>query len=76
MPLKILPLKFKILSRILGELTFFGKVVLLALCAAALYAVYELTGLAHTTEGSLHHLVGRTDKGDNGTVGSLTWVYI
>ena len=36
----------------------------------------ELTGLAHTTEGSLHHLVGRTDKGDNGTVGSLTWVYI
>ena len=46
MPLKILQLKFKILSRILGELTFFGKVVLLALCAAALYAVYELTGLA------------------------------
>ena len=46
MPLKILQLKFKILSRILGELTFFGKVVLLALCAAALYAAYELTGLA------------------------------
>ncbi len=46
MLLKILQLKFKILFRILGELTFFGKVVLLALCAAALYAVYELTGLA------------------------------
>ena len=46
MLLKILQLKFKILFRILGELTFFGKVVLLALCAAALYAVYELTGFA------------------------------
>ena len=46
MLLKILQLKFKILFRILGELTFFGKVVLLALCAAALYAVYELSGLA------------------------------
>jgi hypothetical protein len=46
MPLKILQLKFKILFRNLGEYVFFGKVLLLALVAAGLYAVYVLTGLA------------------------------
>ncbi len=46
MPLKILQLKVKILSRSLGEYVFFGKVLLLALGAAGLYAVYVLTGLA------------------------------
>ena len=46
MLLKILQLKFKILSRNLGEYVFFGKVLLLALLAAALYAAYVLTGLA------------------------------
>ena len=42
MPLKILQLKFKILFRNLGEYAFFGKVLLLALVAAAGYVFYEL----------------------------------